>query len=179
MTPDPDLQASVAGIRALFGAAACSCAVVDDDETTLRFVASDGAGADRILGVVLPVGRGLAGWAVMSGQMIAVRDVADDARFAKEIAEATEYLPTVMLAAPMFDSRGEALGVLEVLDPTIDHAADWTLAVLGTLASQMALLVAATHRAAFPAGSGEESGLATLGRQVLAMTETYLDGGNR
>ena len=39
----------------LVSAAACSIAVVDDDGGTLEFVASDGAGADEIVGVTIPV----------------------------------------------------------------------------------------------------------------------------
>jgi signal transduction protein with GAF and PtsI domain len=161
------LSRSVAAIRALFGAAASSVALVDPDGATLRFVASDGAGADAIVGVQLPVGRGIAGWAVMSGQPIAVRDVASDSRFARDVAEATEYVPTVILAAPMFDEDGEALGVLSVLDPTVDAAADWTLAVCGTLAAQVALLVPGT------AGGAVDGGLTELARHVLAAVDEY------
>lgn len=161
------LTRSVAAIRGLFGAAACSVALVDADGATLRFVASDGAGADAIVGVELPVGRGIAGWAVMSGQPIAVRDVASDARFARDVAESTEYVPTSILAAPLFDDDGEALGVLSVLDPTVDAAAEWTLAVVGTLAAQVALLVSSS-------GSGPaDGGLADLARHVLAAVDEY------
>lgn len=160
------LTASVAAIRTLYAAAACSVALVADDGGTLSFVASDGAGAEEILGVALPVGRGIAGWAVMSGQPIAVRDVASDPRFARDVAESTHYVPTSILAAPMFDPAGEAIGVLSVLDPAVDAAADWTLAVLGTLASQVALLPRA-------GASGQDPRLVELGRRVLAAVEDY------
>lgn len=168
-TDNAALGRSVTAVRALFGAAACSCALVDDDESSLTFAAADGAGADKIVGVRLPIGRGIAGWAVMSGQPIAVRDVGADARFARDVAEATEYVPTSVLAAPMFDSAGEALGVLEVLDPAVDQASDWLLTVLGTLATQTAALVEAQR-----AGSGSgSSALETLGRDVLAAVASY------
>ena len=163
------LSRSVAAIRTLFGAAACSVALVDGDGATLRFVASDGAGADAIVGVVLPVGRGSAGWAVMSGQPIAVRDVASDARFARDVAESTRYVPTSILAAPLFDDDGEALGVLSVLDPTVDAAADWTLAVVGTLAAQVALLVGSSGGG----GPSEDDGLADLARRVIAAVDEH------
>ena len=48
----------------------------------------------------------------MSGQPIAVRDVETDARFARDVAESTHYVPTSILAAPLFDEEGEAAGVL-------------------------------------------------------------------
>ena len=166
----PDLARPLASVRALFGAAACSCALVDDEGGTLRFVAADGEGAAEILGVEMPVGRGIAGWAVMSGQPIAVRDVAADPRFARDVAESTHYVPTSILAAPMFDSGGEVLGVVSVLDPSVDQAGDWTLAVLGTVTTLVAGLVP------LPAGgpSGAEAGrLEALGRRVLAVVQQY------
>jgi signal transduction protein with GAF and PtsI domain len=168
-----DLTRSVAAARALFGAAACSCALVDADDERLVFTAADGEGADKIVGVELPIGRGIAGWAVMSGQPIAVRDVGADARFARDVAEQTTYVPTSVLAAPMFDHEGEVIGVLEVLDPAVDEASDWLLAVLGTLAAQTAMLVEAGRRA----GSGSApSRLETLGREVLAAVAAYERG---
>jgi signal transduction protein with GAF and PtsI domain len=166
MTANPDLTRSVAAVRALFDAAACSCALVAEDGETLRFAAADGEGAAGIVGVEMPASRGIAGWAVMSGQAIAVSDVGNDARFARDVAEATSYVPTTILAAPMFDDEGETLGVVSVLDPRIDQASDWTLAVLGTLASQIALLVGAGPREGTPR-------LEELGRRVLELTEGY------
>jgi signal transduction protein with GAF and PtsI domain len=166
MTAAPDLTRSVAAVRSLFDAAACSCALVDAAGAVLRYVAADGAGAADITGVEMPVSRGIAGWAVMSGQPIAVSDVDADARFARDVAEATHYLPTTILAAPMFDEDGEALGVVTVLDPRVDQASDWTLAVLGTLASQIALLVTAGPAAGDPR-------LEELARRVLDLTEDF------
>ena len=163
------LRRSVAAVRALFGASACSCALVVEEVSTLTFVAADGAGADKIIGVKLPISRGIAGWAVMSGQPIAVRDVAADARFARDVAEQTEYVPTSVLAAPMFDSAGEALGVLEVLDPGVDEASDWLLAVLGTLASA----AAGREELVRARGASADTALEGLARQVLAAVSTY------
>ena len=159
------LGRSVQATRALFAAAACSVALVDDEGETLTYVVADGAGADQIVGVTIPVGRGIGGWAAMSGQPIAVRDVQTDARFARDVAESTNYVPTAILAAPLTTPEGEVIGVTSLLDPSVEEASDWTLQVLGTLASQMALLVTAV-RATEPA-SAETQGLEVLARDVL------------
>lgn len=166
MAADPALTRSVAAIRTLYGAAACSCALVDETGAQLGFVASDGEGAEHIVGVQLPVGRGIAGWAAMSGQPIAVSDVRSDGRFARDVAESTHFVPTSILAAPMFDADGEVAGVLSVLDPTVDQASDWALAVLGTLAAQLAALVARGGEPDSDAGRWER-----FGRRVLAAVE--------
>src|SRR3954465_14695281 len=136
---DGALGRSVEAVRRLFAAAACSVALVDDEGETLQFVASDGAGAEAIVGVSIPVSRGIAGWAAMSGQPIAVRDVQQDARFARDVAESTHYVPNAIYAAPMLDAAGEVLGVASVLDPVVDETSDWTLHVLGTIAGLMAM----------------------------------------
>jgi signal transduction protein with GAF and PtsI domain len=175
MTTAPDrdaaLERCVEAARALFSAAACSIALVDDDGGTLEFVASDGAGADEIVGVTIPVSRGIAGWAVMSGQPIAVRDVQADARFARDVAESTHYVPTAIYAAPMLDADGEVLGVVSVLDPAVDESSDWTLAVLGTIAGLMGMVTTATSGADT---SGQS--LARLGDDVLRLVTSWQAG---
>ena len=65
----------------------------------------------------MPVRRGVAGWVALTGQAIAVGDVTRDDRFARDVAEATRFVPTSMLAAPLLDPAGETVGVIEVLDP--------------------------------------------------------------
>jgi len=167
MPTDDGLSRSVATVRELFDAAACSCALANPDGAALRFAAADGVGAAEVIGVEVPVGRGLVGWAAMSGQPVAVRDVRTDARFARDIAESTGYVPTAVFAAPFFDQGGEVLGVLEILDPGIDTSGDWPLAVLGTLASQLSAIVSA-------GGASEaDQRFAALGRQVATMVEAH------
>jgi signal transduction protein with GAF and PtsI domain len=168
---DPALARCVEATRALFGAAACSVALVDDEGGTLEFVAADGEGAAEIVGVRIPVSRGIAGWAAMSGQPIAVRDVQSDARFARDVAESTNYVPDAIFAAPILDAQGEVLGVASVLDPVVDETSDWTLHVLGTLAGLIGLVVTATS-VADPASAP----LARLGRDVLRLVESWQPG---
>ena len=141
-----ELQRCVRMTRALFSAAACSFARADPDGTSLQFVAADGAGADAIVGMSIPVGRGIAGWAAMSGDAIAIADVTRDARFARDIAEASHYVPTSIIAVPVVDPQGATLGVLEVLDAgsgAVDSSRDtaYDLAVIGVIAAQLASTV--------------------------------------
>lgn len=147
-----DLHAAVTATRQHFAAAACSCALVNEAGDALVFVVADGIGAAAIVGVDIPVSRGVAGWTAMTGQPIAVRDVQSDARFARDVAESTEYVPDRILAVPVMSPDGEVSGVVEVLDPGgqagldgrsapdgRDTGAD--LAVLSLVASQVAAVV--------------------------------------
>jgi GAF domain-containing protein len=124
--------------RRLFDAAACSVAVLEPDEEHLRFRAADGAGADGVVGLRLPVSRGIAGWVVASGQPIAVHDVRADPRFAVDVAESTGYVPRSILAAPV-TAAGEPIGVMEVLDRGTPGRDD--MAVLDLLATQAGVVV--------------------------------------
>lgn len=114
-----DFREVVTGLRSRLEAAACSCALVTDDGG-LEYVAADGEGSGEIIGVRLPAGRGVAGWAVTSGQALGVREVRADPRFAREVAESTGYVPDDLLAAPFFGADGAVRGVLTVLDPDRD-----------------------------------------------------------
>ena len=137
-----EISGTVARLRRLFDAAACSFAQVEPDGGNLRFVAADGAGAAAIVGVTIPVSRGIAGWVALSGEAIQVGDVTSDSRFARDVAEATDYVPSTILAAPVVDAQGETAGVIEVLDPQVGGSdSGYDLAVLGLVAGQLAAVI--------------------------------------
>jgi GAF domain-containing protein len=136
------LTAIVAAARDRLGAAACSVALLEGNE--LEFRAANGAGADQVVGMRLPVGRGLAGYVVASGQALAVAEVRSDQRFDIEAAESTGYVPTSILAVPIEDDEGP-IGVLEVLDRQ-PGAGDMDVA--GAAARQISLVVRLASRAA-------------------------------
>ena len=86
----------------------------------------------------------------MSGEPIQVADVATDKRFARDVAESTNYVPTTIMAAPVLDAHGDIAGVVEVLDPAEpsdsvpgaparDSGRDLT--ILGLLASQLGSII--------------------------------------
>jgi GAF domain-containing protein len=109
------LQAIVDTARVVFDAAACSIALLSEREDELVFRVAAGTGADATVGLRIPVDRGIAGWAVMAGQSIAIDDVRQDPRFAADIAEATGYMPNSIMAMPL-ESERATFGVIEVLD---------------------------------------------------------------
>jgi len=184
VTLDAELQRTVAAVRQLHDAAACSVALVEGDGSQLRFRAASGVGAETIVGMTMPVGRGIAGWVAMTAQAIAVTDVQRDPRFAKDMAEATSYVPRSLLAVPLVDDAGVVSGVLEVLDPAQggDHTGR-DLDVLGMIGSQLAAVVrlcqlydamGATFLRALAGGPDEEdfaAALAELARERPAVDE--------
>jgi GAF domain-containing protein len=109
------LRSITAAAMSLFGAAACSLALIRENQEELEFYVASGAGADEVVGMTVPIGQGIAGYVVSSGQPIAIEDVTRDPRFAAAFAEGTGYVPRSILAMPLETER-EMLGVIEVLD---------------------------------------------------------------
>jgi GAF domain-containing protein len=139
---EDELARATASVRQLFDAAGCSVALIDPAGASLTFRAADGEGAGAIVGVSLPLSRGIVGWVALTGQGIAVGDVTRDSRFAGDVAEMTNYVPDVILAVPLESESRGVVGVLEVLDPRY-AAADTSQAlnVLGVVAGQLASIV--------------------------------------
>jgi GAF domain-containing protein len=114
-TDDPLLTALAGVVVAALGCQAASIALHEPATDRLVFRAASGPAAGDIVGVALEPGVGIAGYALTSGQPLAVADVTADPRFERSIAEASGYVPTSLLAVPIFDATG-AIGVLEALD---------------------------------------------------------------
>lgn len=109
------LEGIVMAARRLFDAGASSVALLDRDTGELVFEAATGAGSEDILGMRFPAQQGIAGWIVMTGEALAVADVRRDPRFSQGFAQSTGYVPTSIMAAPLFVGD-EVEGVIEVLD---------------------------------------------------------------
>ncbi|HEX9013838.1 MAG TPA: GAF domain-containing protein, partial [Anaerolineaceae bacterium] len=72
------LQSIVEAAARIFGAAAASIALVDEAGETLEFVVSYGAGSEAVVGMRIPVNRGIAGYVAMTGQPLATSNVQKD-----------------------------------------------------------------------------------------------------
>lgn len=138
------LRALTDTARQLFGAQACSLALLSDDESELVYTTAAGAGADDITGMRMPSGRGIAGWVVMSGQPVAIDDLRNDPRFAQDVAEGTGYVPQALLAVPVSSPR-RLLGVMTLLDRDAARpGADQDMMLLSVFADQAALALEAS-----------------------------------
>ena len=138
---DELLRSITSAAKNLFNAAACSLALLDEEEEHLVFHVATGAGAEEVIGMRVPVGRGIAGWVVTSGQPIAIADVRRDPRFASDVAQSTGYVPGSILAMPLQTER-RMIGVIEVLDRSADGREDRRdMELLSLFAEQAALAI--------------------------------------
>ncbi len=115
------LQSIVDVARAIFAAEAASIFLYDEEADELVFEAVSGRGGDALVGARFPSSTGIAGFALVTRQPIVVDDLAADARFSRERAETTGYVPTSIVASPLLHDE-RVLGVLSVLDRAKDRA---------------------------------------------------------
>ena len=142
--------------RRLFGAAACSLALLSEDESELVYTTAAGQGAEDVTGIRMPSSQGIAGWVVQSGQPIAVSDVTSDPRFSRQTAEQTGYLPRSIVAVPV-ETPQRVLGVISLLDRDAARpGAERDIELLSLFADQAALALASVDA------------FASLGRVLLA-----------
>lgn len=133
--------------RAVFGANACSIALLTPDGSELVFTTVSGGAASSVSGLRLPAGEGIAGWVATTGQPLAVNDLSGDPRFAANVATSTGYMPQAILASPI-ETGDRLLGVIEILDRDATRAgSDDDLALLALFARQAALALEAAARA--------------------------------
>lgn len=156
---DEILRSTVRLARLSFSAAAASVFLRDEDRDALVFEASSGVGEDRLVGVAIPAGHGIAGWVAETGETVIVRGVADDDRFDRDFALSTGLVPDVLMAVPM-EHRGEIIGVLEVLDPKTEGVGDLDamdlLAELAHQSSAALALVLTQRRSAADTGAAAD-----------------------
>ena len=173
------LQAIVDTARAIFQAEAASVLLLDERSKELVFEAVSGKGAKELVGRRLPARTGIAGSVLMTGDPIVVEDVSRDARFAKETAESTGYVPSALMAAPLL-AGDEPLGVLEVLDPRDrSRPALQELELLERFADQAALALGMLQNARRVQETmiGQNTDLVALAR--LAVSLSRLEGDRR
>ena len=136
---DDLVEAVTATAMRMFGAKACSLALLSEDDSELVFTTVVGLGAEAVRGLRVPSGHGIAGWVAMSGQPLVVSDLRSDPRWSGPVATGTDYAPTSILAAPIATSD-RLLGVLEVLDRGEDRPeASADMELLNLVADQAAL----------------------------------------
>jgi GAF domain-containing protein len=150
--------------RRLFGAAACSLALLSEDESELLYTTAAGEGAEDVTGMRISSSQGIAGWVVQSGQPIAISEVANDPRFSREVAEQTGYVPQTILAVPV-ETPQRMLGVISLLDrDALRPGAEHDMTLLSLFADQAALALASVET------------FSALGRALLAALEEAATG---
>jgi NtrC-family two-component system sensor histidine kinase KinB len=95
---------------------AASIALTDVDRQSLVFQMAAGVSSDKLLGIRLRIGQGIAGWVAQNKQAVIVPDVSADPRFAPAIDQIVGSRTVAVLCAPI-QFEGYLLGVMECINP--------------------------------------------------------------
>ncbi len=110
--------------RRVLGVEAASLFLVRADGD-LELTAASGVGTteNALAPIIVPRGRGIAGWVLEHGEPLLIQDAYSDPRFYREVDRQTGFRTRSLLCVPML--RGEQeIGVLQVLNPTGRHSFD-------------------------------------------------------
>lgn len=91
------------------------CSVFLMDKADGRLVALHTEGLDHSQ-IALTVRLGIAGLVALTGQMLSIPDTASDPRFDASFDRQTGYRTRNILCMPLHDSKGEVLGVIQVIN---------------------------------------------------------------
>ena len=89
----------------------------------------------------LPVGRGIAGYVAKTGKIVNVPDVKKDSRFDQTFDSITGFKTRNVLCAPMFDHKGEILGVIQVLNKRSGNFSSYDESLLTALSAQAGVAI--------------------------------------
>ena len=173
------LRSIVEVARAIFGAKASSVFLHDPEADELVFAAVAGEGEEHLVGTRIPSSTGIAGWVLVTRQPLVIEDVLNDPRFARDVAEATGYVPSGLMAVPLLHEE-RALGVLQVLDrPRRSRFTLQEMELLGRFASQAAIALDLLQRARRARAVLEEGegAMARLAEAVEALPEEKREAG--
>ena len=92
-----------------------SVLVREGNKGDLRFLTAIGKVADQLKNLVVPAGKGIAGFVFSSGQPMTIADVESDESFYAEVDRSTGFTTQMILATPL-RYNGEIIGVLEYVN---------------------------------------------------------------
>ena len=139
---DALLKSIVDAAARIFGAAAASILLVNEEEEALEFKVSTGEADHDLVGTKFPYDQGIAGYVFMTGQPIATSNVREDKRFNQDFAKSTGYVPNSILATPLISSDDRIIGVMEVLDKIDATSFDMhDMELMGMFAQQAAMAI--------------------------------------
>ena len=136
------LKSIVEAAAKIFGAAAASILLVNEEEEALEFKVSTGEADHDLVGTKFPYDKGIAGYVFMTGMPIATSNVRGDKRFNQNFAESTGYVPNSILATPLITSDDRVIGVMEVLDKIDATSFDMhDMELMGLFAQQASMAI--------------------------------------
>jgi len=119
---------------------AASVLLLDDKDKELVLQTVVGARAEKVKGLRLPLGQGIAGWVARKGQPLLVPDVREDPHFYSGIDGATGFVTRSVLAVPL-KVKGKVIGVIEAVNKTEGDFGQTDVELLSSMTQSAAIAI--------------------------------------
>ncbi len=155
---DDVLRSLMSQVRDYFRVEAVSVALVDEESGELIFRVAIGEASERVTGLRLPAGEGIAGWVAQKGETVIIDDAYNDPRFFSGVDEKTDFHTETVLAVPIKTDH-RTIGVIEAMNPLTGSFDEKAPKLLAQIAHQAAAAIrnAALYRRARQAERRYES----------------------
>jgi signal transduction histidine kinase len=117
-----------------------SVLLLDDEDKELVLETVVGPQAEKVKGLRLPLGQGIAGWVAREGQPLLVPDVKEEPRFYSGIDEATGFVTQSVLAVPL-KVKGRVIGVIEAVNKTEGDFSQADVELLSSMTQSAAIAI--------------------------------------
>jgi signal transduction histidine kinase/GAF domain-containing protein len=117
-----------------------SVLLLDEESNELVFEAAVGPLSEKIKGLSVPLGQGIAGWVAREGQPLLVPDVKEDPRFYSDIDGTSGFVTRSILAVPL-KVKGKVTGVIEAVNKTEGDFGQTDVALLLSIAQSAAIAI--------------------------------------
>ena len=118
-----------------------SLLLLDEEKNELYFEIAVGAMTEKLKGISLKMGEGIAGWVAENGEPLLVPDVSKDHRFSPKMDEISNFSTKSIICVPV-KSKGKTLGVIELINYYRDNSNEFReddLRILSILADYTAI----------------------------------------
>ncbi len=127
-------------VRRMFGVAAASIWLKDQEREELVCIQSVGPHKEKVCGWRLPLGEGLVGWVAHNGESLIVNDSGKDERHYTELDKLTGVELNSILSVPLI-AKQNVIGVLQVLDTDVNRFGRVDQKFLEPLAASAAIAI--------------------------------------
>lgn len=118
-----------------------SLLLVDEATEELTFEIAVSPAAERIKGIRLQKGEGIAGWVALHGEPLLIPNVQEDERFAPQVDAAVAFTTRSIVCVPV-KSKNRILGVVELVNSLDEsHFDEADVKILGTIADYAAIAI--------------------------------------
>jgi len=118
-----------------------SLLLLDEETDELTFEIAVSPAANRLKGVRLQKGEGIAGWVAMHGEPLLIPNVTEDDRFASKIDEAMSFSTRSIICVPL-KSKNRVLGVIELVNRLSEaQFSEADIKILCTIADYAAIAI--------------------------------------